>query len=98
MLSPSHYRKAAFMKLPDIILADEPDGNLDSRTGDEVLALLKEPAARFEQTILIVTPDPRAAEITDRAVFLSYGRVVGEANDPDQVEILERIKTLESTG
>jgi ABC-type lipoprotein export system ATPase subunit len=56
LLSPSHYRKAAFMKLPDIIPADEPDENLDSRMGDEVLALLKEPAARFEQTILIVTP------------------------------------------
>ena len=98
MLSPPHYRKAAFMKLPDIILADEPDGNLDSRTGAEVLALLKKSAARFERTILIVTPDPRAAEMADRAVFLSYGRVVGEANYPDQEEILERIKTLESTG
>ena len=98
MLSPPHYRKAAFMKLSDIILADEPDGNLDSRTGAEVLALLKESAARFEQTILIVTPDPRGAAMADRAVFLSYGRVVGEANDPDQNEILERIKTLEPTG
>jgi putative ABC transport system ATP-binding protein len=98
LLSPPHYRKAAFMKLPDIILAGEPDGNLDSRMGDEVLALLKEPAARFEQAILIVTPDPRAAEMADRAVFLSYGRVVGEANDPDQEKILERIKTLEFTG
>jgi putative ABC transport system ATP-binding protein len=86
------------MKLPDIILADEPTGNLDSGMGDEVLALLKKSAARFEQAILIVTPDPRAAVMADRAVFLSYGRVVGEANDPDQGEILERIKTLESTG
>lgn len=98
MLSPPHYRKAAFMKLPDIILADEPTANLDSGMCDEELALLKKSAARFEQAILIVTPHPRAAAMADRAVFLSYGRVVGEANDPDQGEILERIKTLESTG
>jgi putative ABC transport system ATP-binding protein len=88
----------ALIKFPDIILADEPTGNLDSRTGAEVLQLLKESAARFEQTILMVTHDPRAAATADRAVFLSDGRVVDEARNPDQDEILERIKTLESTG
>ena len=88
----------ALIKFPDIILADEPTGNLDSRTGAEVLGLLKESAARFEQTILMVTHDPRAAATADRAVFLSDGRVVDEARNPDQDEILERIKTLESTG
>jgi len=88
----------ALSKLPDIILADEPTGNLDSRTGAEVLELLKESAARFEQTILMVTHDPRAAATSDRAVFLSDGRVVDEARDPDQDGILERIKTLESDG
>jgi putative ABC transport system ATP-binding protein len=88
----------ALIKLPDIILADEPTGNLDSRTGAEVLGLLKESAARFEQTILMVTHDPRAAATSDRAVFLSDGRVVDEARDPDQDGILERIKTLESDG
>jgi putative ABC transport system ATP-binding protein len=88
----------ALIKFPDIILADEPTGNLDSRTGAEVLQLLKESAARFEQTILMVTHDPRAAATADRAVFLSDGRVVDEARNPDQDEILDRIKTLESTG
>jgi putative ABC transport system ATP-binding protein len=86
----------ALIKLPDIILADEPTGNLDSRTGAEVLELLKESAARFEQTILMVTHDSRAAATADRAVFLSDGRAVDEARNPDQDTILERIKTLES--
>jgi putative ABC transport system ATP-binding protein len=86
----------ALIRTPDIILADEPTGNLDSRTGAEVLELLKESAARFEQTILMVTHDPRAAATAGRTVFLSDGRVVDEAIDPDQDEILERIKTLES--
>jgi putative ABC transport system ATP-binding protein len=88
----------ALIKFPDIILADEPTGNLDSKTGAEVLALLKESATRFDQTILMVTHDPRAAATAGRAVFLSDGRVVDEAIDPDQDEILERIRTLESDG
>ena len=88
----------ALIKHPDIILADEPTGNLDSKTGAEVLDLLRESAARFKQTILMVTHDPRAAATSDRAVFLSDGRVVDEAIDPDQDEILERIRTLEPDG
>ena len=88
----------ALITRPDIILADEPTGNLDSKTGAGVLRLLKESAARYEQTILMVTHDPRAASTADRAVFLSDGRVVGEARDPSPDEILERIKTLESAG
>jgi putative ABC transport system ATP-binding protein len=88
----------ALIKFPDIILADEPTGNLDSKTGSEVLELLRESAARFEQTILMVTHDPRAAATAGRAVFLSDGRVVDEAIDPDQDEILQRIRILESDG
>ena len=88
----------ALITRPDIILADEPTGNLDSTTGAEVLQLLRESAARYEQTILMVTHDPRAAATADRAVFLSDGRVVDEARDPSADGILERIKTLESAG
>jgi putative ABC transport system ATP-binding protein len=88
----------ALIRNPDIILADEPTGNLDTRTGAGVLKLLRESAARYEQTILMVTHDPRAAATSDRAIFLSDGRVVDEARDPDADEILERIKTLESAG
>jgi len=88
----------ALVRNPDIILADEPTGNLDSRTGAGVLDLLKESAARYDQTILMVTHDPRAAASADRVVFLSDGRVVDEVRDPDQDGILERIKNLESAG
>jgi putative ABC transport system ATP-binding protein len=88
----------ALIRNPDIILADEPTGNLDSKTGAEVLDLLKQSAARYDQTILMVTHDPRAAASADRVVFLSDGRVVDEARDPDQEGILERIKNLESAG
>jgi putative ABC transport system ATP-binding protein len=88
----------ALIRNPDIILADEPTGNLDSKTGAGVLKLLRESATRYEQTILMVTHDPRAAATADRVVFLSDGRVVDEARDPDPDGILERIKTLESAG
>jgi putative ABC transport system ATP-binding protein len=88
----------ALIRNPDIILADEPTGNLDSKTGAGVLNLLKESAARYDQTILMVTHDPLAAASADRVVFLSDGRVVDEARDPDPDGILERIKNLESTG
>ena len=86
----------ALIRNPDIILADEPTGNLDSKTGAGVLELLEESASRYDQTILMVTHDPRAAASADRVVFLSDGRVVDEARDPDPDEILERIKNLES--
>ena len=88
----------ALVRNPDIIFADEPTGNLDSSTGAGVLDLLKESAGRYDQTILIVTHDPRAAAFADRVVFLSDGRVVDEARDPDPEGILERIKNLESAG
>jgi putative ABC transport system ATP-binding protein len=88
----------ALIRNPDIILADEPTGNLDSKTGSGVLDLLKESAARYDQTILMVTHDPRAAATADRVVFLSDGQVVDEVRDPDQDGILERIKNLESAG
>jgi len=87
----------ALVRNPDIILADEPTGNLDSKTGAGVLDLLKESAARYEQTIIMVTHDPLAASNADRVVFLSDGRVVDEAREPTPEEILERIKTLEAS-
>ncbi|CAN5853425.1 ABC transporter ATP-binding protein [soil metagenome] len=86
----------ALVRNPDIILADEPTGNLDSRTGAGVLDLMRESAARYEQTIIMVTHDPRAAASADRVVFLGDGRVVDELLEPDPDEILERIKTLEA--
>jgi putative ABC transport system ATP-binding protein len=88
----------ALIRSPDIVLADEPTGNLDSSTSAGVLDLLKESALRYEQTIIMVTHDPRAAAASDRVIFLSDGRPVDEFRDPDQDGIFERIKTLEATG
>ena len=88
----------ALIRNPDIVLADEPTGNLDSKTGSSVLHLLRESAARYGQTIVMVTHDPHAATVADRVVFLSDGRVVDEADSPDADEIFERIKALEAAG
>jgi putative ABC transport system ATP-binding protein len=88
----------ALIRHPDVVLADEPTGNLDSTTGAGVLELLRESAARYGQTVVMVTHDARAAAVADRVVFLADGRVVDEARGPDADEILERVKTLESAG
>ena len=89
----------ALIRNPDIVLADEPTGNLDSKTGAGVLDLLRRvSAARYGQTVVMVTHDPRAAATADRVVFLADGRVVDEAHDPDADEIFERVKTLESSS
>jgi putative ABC transport system ATP-binding protein len=88
----------ALIRNPDIVLADEPTGNLDSKTGSGVLELLRGSAARYGQTVVMVTHDPRAAAVADRVVFLADGRVVDEALSPDADEIFERVKALESAG
>jgi len=62
---------------PDIILADEPTGNLDTETGGPILALLKDLSVRDGKTVILVTHDPDAAGIADRVVKLRDGRVVG---------------------
>jgi len=88
----------ALLRNPDIVLADEPTGNLDSRTGGEILSLLRESASRYRQTTIMVTHDARAASTADRVIFLADGRMVSEARGLSPDEILERIKTLESAG
>ena len=88
----------ALIRSPDIVFADEPTGNLDSKTGAGILKILRESAARYGQTIIMVTHDARAASNADRAIFLADGQVVDEARDPQPDGILERIKTLESSG
>lgn len=66
----------AFVNDPEIVLADEPTGNLDSKSGTAILELLRESAANLSQTIVMVTHDPRAASYADRVVFLKDGRIV----------------------
>ncbi len=89
----------AFVTQPSIVLADEPTGNLDSKSGDEVLTLLRRSCDEFGQTIIMVTHDPKAASFADRVVFLKDGRIVDELKLNDErgqaSKILERLKALE---
>jgi putative ABC transport system ATP-binding protein len=66
-----------------VILADEPTGNLDSKTGQEVLALLRSGVDEHGWTVVMVTHDPQAARTADRIVFLKDGRIAGEVRSAD---------------
>ena len=79
---------------PQIVFADEPTGNLDSRSSAELLGFLQQAVREFEQTILMVTHDPVAASYADRVVFLGDGRVVSELDDPTQEDVIEHMKEL----
>ena len=83
---------------PDIIFADEPTGNLDSRSGAEVLGFLRRSVDEFGQTIVMVTHDAHAAAYADRVVFLADGEFVDELIDPDAPAILERMMTFEQAA
>jgi putative ABC transport system ATP-binding protein len=89
----------AFVAQPIIVLADEPTGNLDSKSGEEVLNLLRRSCDELGQTIVMVTHDPKAASFADRVVFLKDGRVVDELKFDgargETAKILERLKALE---
>ena len=84
----------ALASRPEIIFADEPTGNLDSRTGAEILSFMRTAVREFGQTIVMVTHDPVAASYADRAVFLADGRIVDELDDPTADSVLDRIRTL----
>jgi len=77
---------------PRIIFADEPTGNLDSRASTEVLTFMRRAVDEIEQTIVMVTHDPRAASYADRVVFLADGRIVDELRHPTTDGVLERMK------
>jgi putative ABC transport system ATP-binding protein len=79
---------------PHIIFADEPTGNLDSRTGAEILAFMRQAVRELGQTIVMVTHDPVAAAYADRAVFLADGRIVDDVDDPTADSVFDRIRTL----
>ncbi len=88
----------ALITRPMIVFADEPTGNLDSRSGAEVLGFLRRSVDDFHQTIVMVTHDAHAASYADRVVFLADGAVVGELEDPDATAILDRLKSYEPPG
>ena len=77
---------------PDIVFADEPTGNLDSRSSTEVLTFMRKAVDDMSQTIVMVTHDPRAASFADRVVFLADGRIVDEMTAPTTDSVLERMK------
>jgi putative ABC transport system ATP-binding protein len=79
---------------PQIIFADEPTGNLDSRAGAEILDFMRRAVSELGQTIVMVTHDPGAASYADRVVFLADGRIVDEIADPTAEVVLDRMKTF----
>ena len=85
----------ALVSRPAIVFADEPTGNLDSRSGAELLGFLRDAVDDHGQTIVMVTHDAVAAGHADRIVFLGDGRVVDEMRDPTAERILDRLKSLE---
>ena len=84
----------ALMSRPDIVFADEPTGNLDSRSSAELLAFLRQAVDEFGQTIVMVTHDATAASYADRVVFLEDGRVVDGMDAPTAERVLDRMKSL----
>jgi putative ABC transport system ATP-binding protein len=81
---------------PEIIFADEPTGNLDSRAGAEILQFMQSAVDDLGQTIVMVTHDPVAAGYADRALFLADGKIVDDMADPTSDKVLDRLKSLDS--
>jgi putative ABC transport system ATP-binding protein len=86
----------ALASRPSIVFADEPTGNLDSRSGAEVLTLLRRSVDEFGQTVVMVTHDPVAAAFTDRVIFLADGKVVDEVRDPDRETVLDLMTRMDA--
>jgi putative ABC transport system ATP-binding protein len=84
----------ALVARPEIIFADEPSGNLDSKATDELLAFLRKAADEYGQTIVMVTHDPMAAAYADKVVFLADGICVDEMEDPTSDRIFDHLKTM----
>ncbi len=84
----------ALVSQPDIVFADEPSGNLDSRSGAELLGFMRRAVKEFGQTIVMVTHDPVAASYADRIVFLDDGKIEDEMFAPTPERVLDRMKTL----
>ncbi|WP_327358170.1 ABC transporter ATP-binding protein [Streptomyces sp. NBC_01304] len=86
----------ALASRPELIFADEPTGNLDSRAGLEVLGFLREAVDQLGQTVVMVTHDPGAAGHSDLALFLADGRIVDEMHRPTAEAVLDRMKRFDS--
>ncbi len=84
----------ALVSRPTVIFADEPTGNLDSKTGSEILELLRHSVEEYGQTTVMVTHEPRAAAIADRVLFLADGEIVKELSRSTQPEILAALDAI----
>jgi putative ABC transport system ATP-binding protein len=85
----------ALVSRPTILFADEPTGNLDSKTSSQILELLRASARDYRQTIVMVTHDPRGAAIADRVLFLADGLIVNELTDASAARVLEVMSALD---
>jgi putative ABC transport system ATP-binding protein len=84
----------ALASRPEIIFGDEPTGNLDSRSGAEILAFMRQAVRELGQTIVMVTHDPVAASYADRVLVLADGRIVDEMSEPTPDRVLDRMKSF----
>ncbi len=85
----------ALLSKPAVIFADEPTGNLDTRTGAALLSFLRDAVAELGQTIVMVTHDPIAASYAGRVVFMADGRVVDELENPTAAKVLALMQNLD---
>jgi putative ABC transport system ATP-binding protein len=85
----------AMVSRPEVIFADEPTGNLDSKSGADILNFLRRSVSEYGQTIVMVTHDANAASYADRVVFLGDGRIVDEMQSPSAEAVLDKIKSLD---
>ncbi|ATW48857.1 ABC transporter ATP-binding protein [Streptomyces xantholiticus] len=88
----------ALASRPEIIFGDEPTGNLDSRSGAEVLGFLRNSVRELGQTVVMVTHDPVAASYADRVIFLADGAIVDEMHNPSADGVLDRMKAFDAKG
>ncbi len=86
----------ALVSRPSIVFADEPTGNLDSKTSGEILELMRDSVDSFGQTTVMVTHDPRAAAIADRILFLADGKIVEEHTDVTAADVVTVMQGLDS--
>jgi putative ABC transport system ATP-binding protein len=84
----------ALLRRPELVFADEPTGNLDSKASARTLAFLRGAVSEHGQSVVMVTHDPRAATYADRVVFLADGRVMGDLTSPTADAVLERVRQL----
>ncbi len=88
----------ALASRPEVVFADEPTGNLDSRSSGEVLGFLRRSVRDMGQTVIMVTHDPVSASYADHALFLADGRIVDDMSDPTAERVLDRLKRFELSG